>query len=271
MFKIVNPIIVTIFLAAALIIWIRKNDSDVGNEPNSPAGTHSPAKPPSSVTTTVSAALQQNRPQLVVKNSLTPDQYPSIKTPEERTRGIKIGLHSFYGKAIAGLGLYPKDEEKLWDFLVAREEAAMLAHDVVEEMHTEQPSDFPTMAAVIRADVEKEMQVAFGEQTFARIKEMLNAAAYIGMLDKTFDSKFSASGVPLSPKQFLSLSVVMFDAYNTTRNHSTRPTVNNVDPQTSLTPYDVQALDYASQLLNSQQLVVFKDGLIQRNLSALKK
>jgi hypothetical protein len=200
-----------------------------------------------------------------VASGLDSNQDPSKRTPQERTAGITRGMHYMYDKAVAGLHLDPTEEEKLWAYLIAREEAGAIAHDVVAELRTGKPEEFGIMAERSRREVDEEMKTSFNEATYAKIKAMIDASNYIGALNLKLDPAFTAAGNPLTPEQFMSLASAMYQSFGGPDGLSSRPLAQNIDPITVLTKQDADTLERASRFLTPQQIVILKQYLVSRN------
>jgi hypothetical protein len=200
---------------------------------------------------------------------LSKDEDPSKETPEERTAGFIVGINNFYSRPIAGLGLSSQDEGRLRQFLLERAEAMAIAHDVVAQANAGHPGDFGRAINAALADVDVEMGKAFDAQTYEKIKAMLDATPYLGLISHSYDTKFMDASQSLSARQYLSLAIIMSDSYRQKGSDLPLPPTSAIDPNTGFSPPDYLVLERAEAVLSAPQISVLKRAMIDLNKKRL--
>lgn len=263
-------------ISACLLVWIRYK-SDRFSKPKvevtpsqSSGGTISIQKTHRVDDGVISSiGVPENKVSHLIDEKITD---PSKRSQDEKLSGIKRGLRYQYAKAVAGLGLQGDEEEKVWDYLVAREVAASIAQDVVSntDLHVRDRLDLGAISSASRADVDLEWKQKFDVQTYQKIKAMIDAQKYIGALNHSFDAAFTASGSSLTPKQFLTLATLMLDAYGPSGYPSNSASILAGDSASVLSTQDEDAINRATAVLNPARVTLFKDILQKGNEQTLK-
>ncbi len=190
---------------------------------------------------------------------------------DERIVRIAKYVEQIYGKPVAGLDWSDAEKVKLIEFLVDRYEARYIAHGVVSEMPNTNVADFARMAAFAETDVDHEMLAYFGEQKFQQIQSMLELNGYLNKIVEHFEPAFTQAGTPLSPKQVIPLAEIFRDIYGPSGNAATLPTRKRVNPDSSLTDFDLVVLERAAAILQPRQVVALRSAIVSRNQDYLSR
>lgn len=129
-----------------------------------------------------------------------------------------------------------------------------IAHEVVSERE-HKPGDLRDVIAAAQAEVDRDIKANFEANTAKRIQLMLMASQYLARVNQSIDRAMAEAGEPLTPEQVLPLAVILMETYGSPNNPHTRPTLENIDPATSLTVADGLVFQRASRLLAPHQLI----------------
>ena len=166
-----------------------------------------------------------------------------------------------------GLGLDAVGVAKLRQLLIEKGEAVYIAKDVTLEMPGRTPVEVQAAVVATKQQGDEEIRTAFGDEKYAQIKTMEDAATHLLMEKYEYEPALEAAGLPvLDPIQAYRLAALMLKAYG---NDHVRVDPGAVDPATALTDNDREVLVQAAALVSPVQLSVLQTTLAGRNRKSL--
>lgn len=236
---------VAVALGIAMVIVYISQNQQVGpkqiNSPDPKVGLIQASRPPTANTTTTAAAERRDN---------------------DRSIEIRDGVRFIYRRAISGLQLNPRDEEKTWEYLFRRTEAGHIAKQVAEERG--ELSRLRDIIKEAQRQVDEEMKGAVSPELFQKLQILVSASLYINELNQSYSRAFEASGEPISDTQLFLLASAFMATYGTPGNPRTDPTRSQLDAH-GLTLHDREMLSEANKVLNGKQVETLKGEIVRRN------